>query len=76
MRVYVVMSDDGDCIAIRSTYEAANRVIYEQCYGYALDDSWKDEYEVDTVEELIDYIGTRRSFEGLFVTECEDCQLF
>lgn len=75
MTVYVVMSDDGTCEAVRSTLKDALMVIYWRCYGQHDDDSWKEEYEVDTVEELLDYIDSKRSFEGLYVQECEDCKL-
>lgn len=75
MTVYVVMSDDGTCEAVRATLEAALTVIYERRYGQYDDDSWKEEYEIDTVEELLDYIDSKRSFEGLYVQECEDCQI-
>lgn len=75
MTAYVVMSDDGTCEAVRSTLKDALMVIYWRCYGQHDDDSWKEEYEVDTVEELLDYIDSKRSFEGLYVQECEDCEL-
>ena len=75
MTVYVVMSDDGTCEAVRATLKTALTVIYERRYGQYDDDSWKEEYEVDTVEELLDYIDSKRSFEGLYVQPCEDCKL-
>ena len=75
MTAYVVMSDAGTCEAVRSTLKDALMVIYWRCYGQHDDDSWKEEYEVDTVEELLDYIDSKRSFEGLYVQECEDCEL-
>ena len=69
--VCVIMTDDGDCVAIRADHNAALRAIFERGCG----DDWREEYGVDTEEEMLEYIDGKRSFCGMFIIECDDCQI-
>lgn len=70
-KVYTVMTDDGDCIAIRGTRRDALMFIFEE----ACDKDWREEYEVETVDEMLDEIDSRHSFSSMYVTECDNCQI-
>lgn len=67
---YVVMTDDGECFAIRGTRKDALMVIFKDQCG----ENWREEYEIETVDEMLDEIDTYRSFHGMYVVECNNCQ--
>lgn len=74
--VYVVMTDDGECIAIRGTRRDALMFIFEKAReDNYIGDDWRDEYEVETVDEMLDEIDTHHSFSSMYVAECDNCQI-
>ena len=76
MILYTVMTDDGECIAIRGTRKDALMFIFEEVRSDDyIGDDWRDEYEVETVDEMLDEIDSRHSFCGMYVTECDNCQI-
>ncbi len=75
-KVYTIMTDDGECIAIRGTRRDALMFIFEQAReDDYIGDDWRDEYEVETVDEMLDEIDSRHSFDSMYVTECDNCQI-
>ena len=76
MTLYTVMTDDGECIAIRGTRRDALMFIFEKAReDDYIGDDWRDEYEVETVDEMLDEIDGRHSFSSMYVTECDNCQI-
>lgn len=70
-KVYVVMTDDGECIAIRGTRRDALMFIFEEeCM-----EDWREKYKVETVDEMLDEIDSHHSFSGMYVAECDNCQI-
>ena len=75
-KVYVVMTDDGECIAIRGTRRDALMFIFEKAReDDYIGDDWREEYEVETVDEMLDEIDSRHSFDSMYVIECDNCQI-
>lgn len=70
-KVYTVMTDDGECIAIRGTRKDALMLIFEE----GCEENWREEYQVETVDEMLDEIDSHHSFSGMYVTECNNCQI-
>ena len=71
MTLYTVMTDDGECIAIRGTRRDALMFIFEEeCM-----EDWRERYEVETVDEMLDEIDSHHSFGSMYVTECNNCQI-
>lgn len=70
------MTDDGECIAIRGTRRDALMFIFEEARNdNYISDDWREEYEVKTVDEMLDEIDYCHSFNGMYVTECNNCQI-
>ena len=75
-KVYTVMTDDGECIAIRGTRRDALMFIFEKAReNDYISDDWREEYEVKTVDEMLDEIDGRHSFNSMYVTECDNCKI-
>ena len=75
-KVYVVMTYEGECIAIRGTRRDALIFIFEKAReDEYIGDDWREEYEVETVDEMLDEIDTRFSFDSMHVAECDNCQI-
>ena len=71
MTLYTVMTDDGECIEIRGTRRDALMFIFEQ----GCEENWREEYEVETVDEMLDEIDSHHSFNSMYVAECDNCQI-
>lgn len=75
-KVYVVMTYEGECVAIRSTRRDALIFIFEKAReDEYIGDDWREEYEVETIDEMLDEIDSHHSFDSMYVAECEDCQI-
>lgn len=75
-KVYTIMTDDGECIAIRGTRKDALMFIFEKaCEDNYIGDNWREEYEVKTVDEMLDEIDGHHSFNSMYITECDNCQI-
>lgn len=75
-KVYTVMTDDGECIAIRGTRKDALMFIFEKAReDDYIGDNWREEYEVETVDEMLKEIDYCHSFGSMYVTECDNCQI-
>lgn len=70
-KVYVVMTDDGGCLAIRGTRKDALMVIFD----VVREDNWREEYKVETVDEMLNEIDRWDAFCGMYVEECDNCQI-
>lgn len=76
MTLYTVMTDDGECVAIRGTRKDALMFIFEKAReDDYIGDDWREEYEVETVDEMLDEIDSHHSFSSMYVTECDNCQI-
>lgn len=76
MTLYTVMTDDGECIAIRGTRKDALMFIFEEARkDNYIGDDWREEYEVKTIDEMLDEIDGHHSFGSMYVTECNNCQI-
>lgn len=76
MTLYTVMTDDGECIAIRGTRRDALMFIFEKAReDDYIGDNWREEYEVETVDEMLNEIDGHHSFNSMYVTECDNCQI-
>lgn len=76
MTLYTVMTVNGNCIAIRGTREDALMFIFEEARNNDyIGDDWREEYEVKTVDEMLEEIDCRYSFNEMYVTECDNCQI-
>ena len=76
MTLYIVMTDDGECIAIRGTRKDALMFIFEEARNSNyIGDNWREKYEVETVDEMLDEIDSHHSFNGMYVVECDNCQI-
>lgn len=76
MILYTIMTDDGECIAIRGTRKDALMFIFEKAReDNYIGDNWREEYEVKTVDEMLDEIDGHHSFNSMYITECDNCQI-
>lgn len=76
MTLYTIMTDDGECIAIRGTRRNALMFIFEEARNDDyIGDDWREEYEVETVDEMLNEIDSHHSFDSMYVTVCDNCQI-